>query len=101
MFLPGVCVNLPTDKQKEENRDPEVELQEPLAQLSESQASTQRPESDHERLTNLLIAAHEDASQAKNENEKLKVTYDELKAKHETDSICRTAMGGRSKIAAK
>ena len=76
---------LPADKFKEENWNLEVTLQELRAQLSDSQASTQRLESEHKRLTKLLASAREGADQTKTENEKLKVAFDEFKAKHETD----------------
>ena len=76
---------LPADKFKEENWNLEVTLQELRAQLSDSQASTQRLESEHKRLTKVLAAAREGADQTKTENEKLKVAFDEFKAKHETD----------------
>ena len=42
-------------------------------------------ESEQKRLTKLLTAAREGADQIKIENEKLKVSFDEFKAKHETD----------------
>ena len=42
-------------------------------------------ESEQKRLTKLLSAAREGADQIKIENEKLKVSFDEFKAKHETD----------------
>ena len=76
---------LPADKFKEENWNLEVTLQELRAQLSDSQASSQRLESEHKRLTKVLAAAREGADQTKTENEKLKVAFDEFKAKHETD----------------
>jgi len=78
-------LTLPTDKFKEENWNLEVTHQELRAQLSDSQASTQRLESEHKRLTKVLAAAREGADQTKTENEKLKVAFDEFKAKHETD----------------
>ena len=90
--------SLPTDKHKEGDWNLEVTLQELRAQLSDSQASTKRLECDHERLTNLLAAAREDANRTKIENERLKTAFDEFKAKHETYSVCRTAMGGPSKF---
>ena len=73
------------DKFKEENWNLEVTLQELRAQLSDSQASAQRLESEHKRLTKVLAVAREGADQTKTENEKLKVAFDEFKAKHETD----------------
>lgn len=76
---------LPVDKFKEENWNLEVTLQELRAQLSDSQASTQRLESEYKRLTKLLTAAREGTDQTKTENEKLKIAFDEFKAKHETD----------------
>jgi len=76
---------LPADKFKEENWNLEVTLQELRAQLSDSQASTQRLESEHKRLTKVLVTAREGADQTKTENEKLKVTFDEFKAKHDTE----------------
>ena len=80
------CIpTFPADKFKEENWNLEVTLQELRAQLSDSQASTQRLESEQKRLTKLLTAAREGADQIKIENEKLKVSFDEFKAKHETD----------------
>ena len=42
-------------------------------------------ESEQKRLTKLLAAAREGADQIKIENEKLKASFDEFKAKHETD----------------
>ena len=75
----------PADKFKEENWNLEVTLQELRAQLSDSQASTQRLDSEQKRLTKLLAAAREGADQTKIEDEKLKVSFHELKAKHETD----------------
>ena len=81
----GRVLIIPTDKFKEENWNLEVTLQELRAQLSDSQASTQRLESEHKRLTKVLAAAREGADQTKTENEKLKVAFDEFKAKHETD----------------
>jgi hypothetical protein len=84
-FCRGCVFILPVDKFKEENWNLEVTLQELRAQLSDSQASTQRLESEHKRLTKLLAAAREGADQTKTENEKLKATFDEFKAKHETD----------------
>ena len=79
-----VLIFLP-DKYKEENWNLEVTLQELRAQLSDSQASAQRLESENKRLTKLLAAAREGTDQTKTENEKLKVAFDEFKAKHETD----------------
>jgi len=73
------------DKYKEENWNLEVTLQELRAQLSDSQASAQRLDSETKRLTKLLAAARESTDQTKTENEKLKVAFDEFKAKHETD----------------
>ena len=87
----------PADKLKEENLNLEATLQELRAQLSYSQVSTQRLESDHQRLTDLLVAAREDADRTKTENERLKIAFDKFKAEHETDGICYTAMGGPSK----
>ena len=85
-FLRWECVlTLPADKFKEENWNLEVTLQELRAQLSDSQASTQRSEAEQKRLTKVLAAAREGADQTKTENEKLKVAFDEFKAKHETD----------------
>jgi len=78
-------LTLAADKFKEENWNLEVTLQELRAQLSDSQASTQRLESEHKRLAKVLAAAREGADQTKTENEKLKVAFDEFKAKHETD----------------
>ena len=82
----------PADKLKEENLNLEATLQELRAQLSDSQASTNRLESDHRRITNLLAA-----DRTKTENERLKIAFDKFKAEHETDGICYTAMGGPSK----
>jgi hypothetical protein len=85
-FVGSECVLIiPLDKFKEENWNLEVTLQELRAQLSDSQASTQRLESENKRLTKLLAAAREGTDQTKTENEKLKVAFDEFKAKHETD----------------
>ena len=58
----------PADKFKEENWTLEVTLQELRAQLSDSQASTDRLESDYRRVTNLLAA-----DRTKTENERLNV----------------------------
>jgi hypothetical protein len=54
-------------------------------QLSDSQAATQRRESEHKQLTKLLTAAHEATDRHKNETEWLEATLDEVKAKHETN----------------
>ncbi|KAG6828349.1 hypothetical protein H0H92_008288 [Tricholoma furcatifolium] len=73
------------DKYKEENWNLEVTLQELRAQLSDSQASTQRLEGEHKRLTKLLATSRESSDQYKNESERLSTLVEELKAKHETD----------------
>ena len=85
VHLSRLYTNFLADKFKEENWNLEVTLQELRSQLSDSQASTQRLESEQKRLTKLLAAAREGADQIKIENEKLKVSFDEFKAKHETD----------------
>lgn len=54
-------------------------------QLSDSQASVQRLEGEHKRLTKLLGSARESGDQHKTESERLQGALDELKAKHETD----------------
>jgi hypothetical protein len=59
------------DKFREENWNLEVMLQELRAQLSDSQASSRRFESEQKRLTKLLSAAREGADQIEIENEKL------------------------------
>ena len=94
LFLLECAIILPVDKFKEENLNLEATLQGLRAQLSDSQASIKRLESDHERLTNLLVAARKDANQARTENEGLKIAFDEFKAKRETDSVCRTTTEG-------
>ena len=73
------------DKYKEENWNLEVTLQELRAQLSDSQSTAQRLESEHKRLTKLLNTSRESADQHKNEAERIKTTLDEFKAKHETE----------------
>ncbi|KAG6333940.1 hypothetical protein ID866_5151 [Astraeus odoratus] len=74
-----------SDKFKEENWNLEVTLQELRAQLSDSQSTAQRLESEHKRLTKLLNSARESSDQYKNEAERVKTTFDEFKAKHETE----------------
>lgn len=98
LFLLECAIILPVDKFKEENLNLEATLQGLRAQLSDSQASIKRLESDHERLTNLLVAARKDANQARTENEGLKIAFDEFKAKRETDSVCRTTTEGPSRF---
>jgi len=73
------------DTYKEENWNLEVTLQELRAQLSDSQSTAQRLESEHKRLTKLLNTSRESADQHKNETERIKATFDEFKAKHETE----------------
>lgn len=85
LFYLECALILPADKFKEENWNLEVALQELRVQLSDSQASTQRLESEQKRLTKVLASAREGGDQTKTENEKLKVAFDEFKAKHETD----------------
>ena len=68
LFYPECGLIRPTDKFKEENWNLEVTLQELRAQLSDSQASANRLESDHRRVTNLLAA-----DRTKAENERLNV----------------------------
>ncbi|KAI6019868.1 hypothetical protein F5J12DRAFT_968007 [Pisolithus orientalis] len=74
-----------SDKFKEENWNLEVTLQELRSQLSDSQSTAQRLESEHKRLTKLLNTTRESADQHKNEAERVKATFDEFKAKHETE----------------
>ena len=85
LFCLECVLTIPTDKFKEENWNLEVTLQELRVQLSDSQASTQRLDSEQKRLTKVLASAREGADQTKTENEKLKAAFDEFKAKHETD----------------
>jgi Meiotic cell cortex C-terminal pleckstrin homology len=79
------CLPMSADKFKEENWNLEVTLQEIRAQLSESQADTQRLEGEHKRLTKLLAASRDAGDQHKNESERLKNALEDLKIKHETD----------------
>ena len=72
-----MCINFPPDRLKEENWNLETTLQELRAQLSDSQASTQRSASDRRKLTNILAAALEGADQTKTENEELSDAFDE------------------------
>ena len=76
---------LATDKYKEENWNLEVTLQELRTQLGDSQASAQRLETEHKRLTKLLAASRDAGDQHKNESERLQNLVQEMKAKHETD----------------
>lgn len=74
----------PAGKFKEEDWNLEVTFEEPRVQLSDSQISTRRLDSEHKKLTKLLATACGCADRTKAENEKLKVAFDEFKAKHET-----------------
>jgi hypothetical protein len=78
-------VSFSTDKYKEENWNLEVTLQELRTQLGDSQASNQRLEAEHKRLTKLLSASRDAGDQHKNESERLQNLVQEMKAKHETD----------------
>ncbi|CCL98238.1 uncharacterized protein FIBRA_00232 [Fibroporia radiculosa] len=73
------------DKFKEENWNLEVTLQELRAQFTDSQASVQRLEGEQKRVTKMLAAAREAVDQHKNEAERHHNSFQELKAKHETD----------------
>jgi uncharacterized protein YlxW (UPF0749 family) len=75
----------PSGKFKEENWNLEVALQDLRTQLSDSQSTAQRLESEHERLTKLLNTARESADQHKNEAERTKTAFDEFKTKHDTE----------------
>ena len=63
----------------------EVTLQELRAQLSDAQAAAQRGEAESKRLNKLLASSRESNDSYKNEVERLKVTIEDTKAKHETD----------------
>ena len=73
--------NLPYRQVQRGEWNLEVTLQKLRAQVSDSQASTQRLESEQKRHTKLLSAGADQV-----ENEKPKVSFDEFKAKHETDT---------------
>ena len=60
-------------------------LQELRTQLSDCQASSQRLEGEHKRLTKLLSSSRDAGDQHKNESERLQNVIAEMKAKHETD----------------
>ena len=82
VFIYPECIpNLPVDKLKEDNWNLEVTLEELRSQLSDSQATIQRLESEQKRFVNLLAAACEGADQIGIESEKPTVSFDEFKAK--------------------
>lgn len=60
-------------------------LQELRTQLGDSQASVQRFESEHKRLTKSLANTQDTVEQHKNEGERLQNIINEMKAKHETE----------------
>ena len=59
-------------------------MQELRIQLSDSQSTSQRLESEHKRLTRQLNKARESTDQHKNEAERLKNSLEDLKVNHET-----------------
>lgn len=73
------------DKFGEENWTLKVAIEELRTQLSDSQASSQRMEGEHKRLTKLLAASRDAGEQNKNESERLQNVVEEMKVKHEID----------------
>ena len=73
------------DKYKEENWNLEVALQELRSQQSDTQAATQRLETEHKHLTKALAQARDNADHHKIKSERLQGAFEELKNKHETD----------------
>jgi chromosome segregation ATPase len=72
------------DQQEVGYRNLEVASQDLRGQLSYSQSTVQRLESENKRITRELNKSREAADQHKNENERLKNGMEELKANHET-----------------
>jgi len=73
------------DECRSANWDLEVNVRDLQAQVTDSQSSIQRLESEHKRLTKSLTVARDTGDQHKNESERLQNLLEEMKSKHETD----------------
>lgn len=81
-----LLANSAIDKYKEENWNLEVSLQELRTQLADSQATTSRLTAESNKINKALAGSLAAVDTHKNESERLQMAYDELKAKHETDT---------------